>query len=151
MIFQRKNVTRQIVAIALFAFGTIGLSVTSLFVPITSQPAQAQSFCQCVGYVQNAKGIYIPVWAAKDAVSALPRMGYRQVGAQNGAIAVFQPSHGSVNKTYGHIGIAVGAANGSVTIRSANQWSNRQFAQAGCNNVSDVNFPINNGVTFWAK
>jgi hypothetical protein len=126
---------------------TSGLTTT-----IASQPAQAQSACQCVGYVQKAKGIYIPVWSAKDAISALPRMGFRQVGVQNGAIAVFQPSHSNaINQTHGHIGIIVGSGNGFVTIRSANQWSNRVFSQAGCNNVSDVNFRINNGVTFWNK
>jgi hypothetical protein len=113
--------------------------------------AQAQTFCQCQGFVQRYYGIYIPTMSAKDAVNVLPRMRYHRVGAQNGAIAVFQPSHGSVNTTHGHIGIVVGSSNGYVTIRSANQWSNRQFSQAGCSNVSDVNFRINNSVTFWAK
>jgi CHAP domain len=151
MIFQRKNVTRQIFAIALIASGSIGLSAASIFTPLSTQPAQAQTACQCVGFVQRYFGIYIPVWAAKDAVGALPRMGYRQVGVRNGAIAVFQPSHGSVDRTYGHIGVVVGSSNGYVTIRSANQWSNRLFSQAGCSNVSDVSFRINNGVTFWGK
>jgi hypothetical protein len=129
----------------------IALSTPALTTEISIQPAQAQSFCQCVKFTQNAKGIYIPIWSAKDAVSALSRMGYRQVGVKNGAIAVFQPSHGGVDRTHGHIGIVVGAGNGYVTIRSANQWSNRQFSQAGCSNVSDVNFRINNGVTFLDK
>jgi hypothetical protein len=138
-----KKLAQTAVATALIASG--------LTTAIAIQPAQAQSSCQCVGYVQKAKGIYIPIWSAKDAVSALTRMGYRQVGVKNGAIAVFQPSHGGVDRTHGHIGIVVGAGNGYVTIRSANQWSNRQFSQAGCSNVSDVNFRINNGVTFLDK
>ena len=128
------------------ATATIGLTMYA-------QPSQAQapSFCQCVGYVQRAIGAHIPVMSAKDAIGALPRMRYRQVGAQNGAIAVFQPSHGSVDRTHGHIGIVVGSGNGSVTIRSTNQQSNRQFPQLGCSNVSDVNFRINNSVSFWAR
>jgi CHAP domain len=129
----------------------VGLSIAQIAIMSSISPAQAQRACQCVGFVQNYFSIYIPVWAAKDAVGALPRMGYRQVGVRNGAIAVFQPSHGSVDKTYGHIGVVVGSSNGYVTIRSANQWSNRLFSQAGCSNVSDVSFRINNGVTFWAK
>jgi hypothetical protein len=126
--------------------------ITSATTMIGTQAAKAQVYCQCVGYVQRVIGRHIPVWSAKDAVSALPRMGYRQVGgAQNGTIAVFQPFHGGVDRTHGHVGIVVGGGNGFVTIRSANQWSNRQFLQAGCSNVSDVNFRINNGVTFWAR
>jgi CHAP domain len=96
----QKNWMRFLIA------GALSFSAASTFLII--QPANAQTFCQCVGFVQRARGIYIPVWAAKDAVKALPNMGYRQVGAQNGAIAVFQPSHGSVDRTYGHIGIVVG-------------------------------------------
>jgi CHAP domain len=145
------KLTNVLLQIALLASGSIGLSAASIFTPLSTQPAQAQTACQCVGFVQRYFGIYIPVWAAKDAVGALPRMGYRQVGVRNGAIAVFQPSHGSVDRTYGHIGVVVGSSNGYVTIRSANQWSNRLFSQAGCSNVSDVSFRINNGVTFWGK
>jgi hypothetical protein len=151
-LYQRKSMSykssfaNKVFAIALIASGSLGLTQA-----ISTQPAQAQTACQCVGFVQRYFGIYIPVWAAKDAVGALPRMGYRQVGVRNGAIAVFQPSHGSVDKTYGHIGVVVGSSNGYVTTRSANQWSNRLFSQAGCSNVSDVSFRINNGVTFWTK
>jgi hypothetical protein len=130
----------------------IALLLAVLAVVLTTQPpAQAQAFCQCMGYVQRSIGRHIPVWSAKDSGPPLARMGYRQVGAQNGAIAVFQPSHGGVDRTHGHIGIVVGTGNGSVTIRSANQWSRNQFAALGCGNVSDVAFRVNNGVTFWAR
>ena len=133
-------------------FTTFALALTT-FVPAIAfiQPAKADQFCQCVGYVQNKIGKHIPVWAAKDAISQLPRMGYRQVGLQNGAVVVFQTNHGSVNTTYGHIGIVVGSSNGFVRVRSANQWSNSQFRDAGCTNVSDVNFRINSAVSFWAR
>jgi hypothetical protein len=41
MIFQRKNVTQRIVAIALITFGTIGLSAGSIFSPIVTPAAHA--------------------------------------------------------------------------------------------------------------
>jgi hypothetical protein len=128
----------------------IALAAATATTTISTQAARAQVYCQCVGFVQKFTG-YLPIWSAKDAGPALARKGYRQVGAQNGAIAVFQPWHGGVDRTHGHIGIVVSSGNGFVTIRSANQWSNRQFSQAGCSNVSDVNFRVNGGVTFWAR
>jgi hypothetical protein len=44
MTFQRKNVTRQILAIALFTFGSIGLSVAAIVSPIGTPNTQAAIF-----------------------------------------------------------------------------------------------------------
>lgn len=123
---------------------------------VLSRSSLAQQTCQCVGYVQQRLGIYIPVGSAKDSVSALPNLGFQRISApQAGAIVVMQPNFPGSDRTHGHIGIVESVNNGRISVRSANQSGGSLFREAGCSNVSVVPFatPVANNpnISFWVR
>lgn len=139
-----------LLAIGTLTFGTI-LNFTVL-----SRASFAQQTCQCVGYVQQRLGISLPVRSAKDAVSVLPSRGFQRISSpEPGAVVVMQPNFPGSDRTHGHIGIVASVNNGRIAVRSANQTSNSVFREAGCNNVSVVNFgtPVTgrSDISFWRQ
>jgi surface antigen len=122
---------------------------------IKTQPANAAGWC--TNYVANRFGIGgFP--NAKDWNNGyLQRKGFRQVGAQPGALVVLENTFPGSDRTYGHVGILEKVLpDGRIELRGANQSvPSKQFAEAGCTNVSVTGFRTSiNGrsdVSFWVR
>lgn len=131
------------------------LALTTITVTAIPSASQANSFCQCVGYVKNALGIRQAMGNAKDMIFSLPKQGFRRVNdPRKGDVVVMNNSFPGADRTYGHVGFVESINKGQLTLRGSNQGG-RQFAEAGCNNVSVISFRTNvNGrgdVSFWRR
>jgi surface antigen len=138
-----------------FTAASLTLTLAGLSTFTNPSASYANQFCQCVGYVKNVFGIRQAVGNAKDMVRSLPRLGFRQVSdPQKGDVVVMSNSFPGADSTYGHVGFVDGINNGRVSVRGANQ-GRAQFADAGCSNVSVVQFrtPISrrSDISFWRR
>jgi surface antigen len=138
-----------------FTATALTLSLVGLSSFTNPSASYANKFCQCVGYVKNVFGIRQAVGNAKDMIHSLPRLGFRQVSdPQKGDVVVMSNSFPGADSTYGHVGFVNSIQNGRVSVRGANQ-GRAQFADAGCSNVSVVQFrtPIarRGDISFWRR
>lgn len=120
---------------------------------ITTQTAQAASYCECVGYVKRVIGISDATGTAHAADwdnNVLSNYGYKRLsGPQVGAIVVFERNAG-LNSTYGHIGFVVGIqSNGKIQVKGANQGGSG--TDANCSNVNTIVVTPNSAMSYWAK
>lgn len=138
---------------------------------VSVAPAAAADQCSCVTFVKRVYGITSSLGNAKDAGSALTRLGwyrytpsYSGTRPRSGDIVILQPGVLGANPTYGHIGI-VGSwslsSHGDMTfsMRSANWGSPASwFTEQNCGDVSYARrpasgtFPANSaGIAFYRK
>lgn len=138
-----------------FTSATLTLTLAGLSTFTNPSASYANQFCQCVGYVKNVFGIRQAVGNAKDMIHSLPRHGFRQVSdPQKGDVVVMGNSFPGADSTYGHVGFVDAINNGRVAVRGANQ-GRAQFADAGCSNVSVVQFRTSisgrGDISFWRR
>lgn len=141
----------------LFRVLIVGLMVsipTITNIDALTKSASASVFCQCVTYMKNVLRISGSTGNAHEWDSYLSRNGWVESRPVPNSVVVMERNYGA-DPQYGHVGFLRGVdASGRPLVRGSNQAGNR-FADAGCNNVSDVTFRnsvVNNGaISFWVR
>jgi CHAP domain len=117
-----------------------------------ANPAQAASYCECVGYIKRVVGIPDATSTADAADwdnNVLTKYGYQGSSTPKvGAIVVIERK-GGFNATYGHIAQVVGIQNGKILIEGANQGGNG--TKNGCSNVNTITVTPNSYMSYWVK
>jgi hypothetical protein len=157
--------SRALSLIAVLTLTVFSAGVTSV------APVAAADQCSCVTYVKRVNNITTSLGNAKDAGSALTRLGWRRytpsyygTRPRGGDIVILQPGVLGANATYGHIGIVGSWSLNSYGdmifyMRSANWGSSSSwFTDRNCRNVSYVRRPSSGtfranstGVAFYRK